>query len=262
MSPLNPRALAAVLGAILTLGVVPVAVELAVGEDFLVENKVFFGSGKKAASRSTTIFHNGLVYDYLDRPAEVIVFDKAAGRFTLLDTVRRVRAELAAGDVADLTRRLQQSAEAHPDPFIKFLADPKFREQFDETAQELTLSSQWLTYRVVLAKPGSPAIAAQYREFADWYARLNTMLNPGSKPPMARLLVNAALAKRGAIAGEVYRTTASKTGSPPKRTTIRSQHRLIRRVAAAELERITQTRRFMEAFKPVSFEQYRRTADR
>jgi len=153
---------------------------------------------------------------------------------------------------------LQRRAEAHPDPFIKFLAAPRFDEHFDKASGELTLSCPWMTYRLVLVDAESRAISQQYREFSDWYARLNTLLNPGSKPPFARLAVNGALARREATAREVRLTLTPQKGLPPKRTTIRSSHRLVRRLAKADLDRVAQTRQFMEIFKPVSFKEYRR----
>ena len=260
------RAFTAIICCTLALGVVPADALPAAGEDlredFRVDNKIFIGSSKKPYSRSTTIFHQGMVYDYLDDPAEIVVLDKEAGRFVLLDTVRKVRAELALDDVLQFTRRLQQSAENHADPLVNFMAAPTFHERFDKDAGELTLSSPWMTYRLLLARPKSPAIVGQYREFADCYARLNPVLHSGARPPFARLLVNEALQRYEAIARQVHLTLSPKKTSPPEGTTIRSEHELIRQVAQPDLDRVTQTRQFMDIFKPVSLQQYRKARDR
>jgi hypothetical protein len=261
MSASKLKGWGAVLCGVLALGVVAARAEAATSEDFRVENKVFFGSGKRADNRSTTIFRDGTVYDYLEEPAEVVVFDKRGGRFVLLDMARRVRAELTTEEVLAFTERLQHRAEAQQDPLMRFLAAPQLDEQFDAASGELTLSSPWVTYRLLLVDTQSQAISQQYREFSDWYARLNTLLSPGSKPPFARLAVNEALAKRQAVAREVHLTLTTKRGFPPTRTTIRSSHRLVRRLAEADLDRVAQTRQFMRIFQPVEFEQYRRTAD-
>ena len=255
------KTLVAVLGPTFLLGAMLVDGRPAAGGNFRVENQVFFGSGKKADSTTTTIFHEGVVYDYLQNPPEVIVLDTAGSRFVLLDVAHRTRAELRTDDVAAFTRRLQQAAGTHSDPFIKFQASPKFAEKFDESSRELTLSSPWMTYRLMLLNVENPGIVAQYRDFADWYARLNTMLNPGSRPPTARLLVNAALQQRNAIAREVHLTLIPKKTFPPTRVTVRSQHQLIREIAEADLDRVAQTRQFMDIFKPVSFEQYRSSSE-
>ena len=84
------------------------------------------------------------------------------------------------------------------DPLVKLLAEPKFQERSDEAADELTLNSPWVSYRLTLAHEASPSVVEQYHEFCDWYARLNALLTPGSLPPFGRLVVDAALAKRQA----------------------------------------------------------------
>jgi len=228
----------------------------ACGKDFRVENKVFSGNRKEPVSRSTTLFLNGVVYDYLDDPDEVIVFDKAEGRFVLLGMDRKVRSELTTQEVQALTNRLRQIASNQPDPFVRFLADPNFSQQYDSASGELVLASSWMTYRVVLAVAESPTVAQQYREFSDWYARLSSLLNPGSKPPAARLAVNEALARRNAIAREVYLTLSPKKGFPTTRIEIRSEHQLTPEVGAEDTVRVGQTRQFMDIFLPVSFEKY------
>ncbi len=228
----------------------------AAADDFRMENQVFAGDGKEPASRSTTIFCDGVVYDYLGN--EVIVFDKAAAHFTLLDTVRRVRTGVTCRQVTSFTERLQQSAAAADDPFLLFLAAPEFDERFDKASRELTLSSSWMTYRLLLVEAGSRAVTEQYREFSDWYAKLNTVLHPGSKPPFARLLVNAAMAKYGTVAKEVFLTLTPNKKSPPQRIEVRSRHQFVRRLAQSDRDRVTRTREFMTDFKTVGFGEYRK----
>ncbi len=256
------RAFATMLCCMLALGVVLADAIRAAGDDFRVDNKIFVGSSTTPYSQTTTIFLQGMVYDYLDGPAEIVVLDKAAGRFVLLDTVRKVRAELAIDDVIQFTQRLQRSAGNHSDPFVNFMAAPTFRERFDKDADELTLSSSWMTYRILLARPKSPAIVGQYREFADCYARLSPVLHAGAKPPFARLLVNEALQRYGAIARQAHLTLSPKKASPTKQPAIRSEHELILPMAKADLDRVAQTRQFMEIFKPLSFQQYRKSRGR
>ena len=226
-------------------------------EDFRVDNVIYLGDQKGPWSESTTIFHGGVVYDHRRDPAETVVLDSAAGRFVLLNLTHRTRSELSTGFVVAFTDRLQQLAAKSPDPLTKFFAKPNLTERFDETAGELTLSSQWRTYRLLLSAEASPPVVEQYHESCDWYARLNTMLNPGSPPPFVRLVVNAALAKRHAIASQVVLTDTS--GKAPKQpTTIRSLHRVVRPLDPADLKLVAETRQFVESFTPVSFDQYRK----
>ncbi len=109
---------------------------------------------------------------------------------------------------------------------------------------------------MVLSPGQSPTAAGQYREFSDWSARLNLLLTPGAPPPFARLAVNTAIAKRKSIAAQVTLTIASpKSG---KRQTIRSTHRIVRPLTAADLAQVTRIRKSMTEFKAVDFEKYRR----
>lgn len=228
--------------------------------DFRVENAVFLGEEKEPVCRSATIFHAGAVYDCMKSPAETIVFEPSSGRFVLLNLKDRTRAELTAAAVAKFTEGLQEVAARSPDPLVRFLAAPRFRESADPATGELTLDSPSVVYRLTLAAEREPGVAEQYREFADWYARLNALLSPGSPPPFGRLAVNAALAQRGAIASNVTLTLTCEgkwAGRYPALS--RSEHRLVRPLTAADLDRVRETRKQMAAFKPISFADYRKT---
>ena len=72
-------------------------------------------------------------------------------------------------------------------------------------------------------------------------------------------MVNAALAQRRATASEVVLTLSSLKPSSRQRNTIRSEHRLVRPLDAADLDRVAETRRLMDGFKLVGFEQYRKS---
>ena len=88
----------------------------------------------------------------------------------------------------------------------------------------MTLSSPLVSYRLVLSTGESEAAAGQYREFSDWYARLNMLLTPGCAPPFGRLAVNAAVAKRKAIASQVILAIASgKAGGRRRRSAARTR---------------------------------------
>jgi hypothetical protein len=234
----------------------------AAGEDFRIDNRVFSGSQKRADYRGTTIFSAGVVYDYRDDPAEVIVLDKAAGRFILLDAARQSCTELKMDEVAAFSARMKQWAAGHSDPLIRFFGEPKFQEQFGAGMNQLTLSSPWMTYQARLTAVDSASMAQQYRDFSDWYAQINWLLNPGSRPPFARLMLNEAIARQHGIAREVTLTITSGKDPAAKRTTIRSEHDLVPQLTKADLARVAQTRGQVQSFKPIGFEQYRKVAAR
>jgi hypothetical protein len=227
-------------------------------EDFRVNNQVFPNNQKEPAGQSITIFHEGIVYDSMKSPAEIVIFDKPAGKFILMNPANQTRAELATADITAFVNQLQALAAKHPDPVVKFLADPKFQERFDESMGELTLTSPMVSYRLVLSTGDSPAAADQYREFSDWYARLNTLLTPGSRPPFGRLAVNDAVAKHKAIASQVILAVASsKAGGRP--TTIRTTHQVVRQLTQADVDYVTKIRKSINDYKLISFDKYRKS---
>lgn len=230
--------------------------QTAAGQQFRVENRVFVEDQEGPQVESTTLFAEGKVYDFLKAPAEVTIFDEARGRFVLLDLNRRVRADLSTEQVASLCQRLRDSARTQSDPFLRFLADPSFDERFDDQTGELTLSSPWATYRLNTAPAESETVSRRYREFCDWYCQLNTMLNPGSRLPFARIMVNAALASRRLLPCEVTVTLRPKRALWAKRITVRSEHQVLVRLTAADRDRIAQVDQFMAIFTPIGFEQY------
>jgi hypothetical protein len=229
------------------------------GLEFRVENRVFSGNDKEPQIQSITIFCGKVVYDFLEEPAEITVFDEAHGRFVLLDPVRRVKTELTTGQLESLTLRLKEWARRQPDDFLQFLAAPKFEEAFDRDAAELTFDSPWMSYRLRTVPAEDAEMARQYREFCDWYCRLNTRLNPGSRPPFARMIVNEALERYGRFPQQVDLTIRPrKDGLLAKKITVRSEHQLVRQLLESDRGRVAQTDQFMAIFKPLSFDEYQR----
>jgi hypothetical protein len=230
----------------------------AVSSDFRIENQVFVAGEKEPRIRSTTIFREGVVYDYLDQPAEVTIFDQQHGRFVLLDMTRRIKTELSTERVLEFTERLKQWSEEQSDPFVRFLADPQFETELDASSGQWSFASPWMEYRLTTIDVDREAVSRQYREFSDWYCRLNTMLNPGARPPFARMAVNSALAERGQFARKVDLTIRPSEGLLSKRLNVRSEHRLIGQLVESDRKRVAQTDQFMAMFTSVDFGEYQR----
>lgn len=226
--------------------------------DFRVENRVFLDDEEEPRAQSTTLFYHGVVYDYLEDPAEVTVFDPSRGRFILLDLKRRVRTEVPAERVEKLVERVGQWAGEHSDPFLRFLAKPELDTDFDPDSGVLTLASKWLTYRAETEAAPSEAASRQYREFCDAYSKLNTLLNPGGRPPFARLELDAALARHGRFPREIHLQMRPKQGFMAKRIEISSRHQLIGRLVESDRDRIAQTDQYLAIFQPVPFGEYQR----
>ena len=67
-------------------------------EEFRIETRVYVGDEKEPVSETTTLFLDGVVYDFLAEPAQIAVFRKPGGgkpgRFILLDPEHGVRTEI------------------------------------------------------------------------------------------------------------------------------------------------------------------------
>jgi hypothetical protein len=255
MLPRNLRIPTVLAGVLAAAAIVLGGLRPALAEDFRVDNQVFSDKATAPESQGITIFQGGVVYDFLDNPPEVVVFDPAARRFVLLDAGRRLTAEVSIEKVTTFNDWQKAWATNQPNRVLQFFGQPRFEESFSKAAGELTLSSPWAIYKIKLAAAGK-GVAEQYREFCDWYARLNAVLSPRSRPPFARLAVNEAVIRHGAIPRQIELTLVAKNGAVSHQTVIRSQHKLVEPLAKADLERIAAVQRDIKAFKPISFGQY------
>lgn len=253
-APCSFRCLAIVLGLATT----------ALADDFRIQTDVYVGKSKIPVSRNTTLFQAGYVYDYLTNPQQVgtgervAVFDQPHGRFILLDPVRKLKAEVKTDEVLLFASKLQGAVAAKSsNAFSKFAADPEFEVEFSQDGQ-LTLSSPHMTYELNTMPANTPEAATQYREFSDWYGRFNTMSNPGSTPPFARMAVNAELARRGLVATEVHLAIPAQSGV--KAASLRSEHHVSWRLLPRDIEKIEATANQLTAFKQVDFDEFERTS--
>ena len=133
--------------------------------------------------------------------------------------------------------------------------NPRFEQTFEEESGWLTLRSDELTYRVRGVQPKSAELVHRYRQFADWYARLNG-IKPGNLPPFARLEVNRALAAKGLIPAEVERTRVHSGGLRTQKRVARSRHLHNWLLSSKDRDRIHQAGQFMARFTPVSVQEY------
>jgi hypothetical protein len=191
------------------------------------------------------LFMGGRVYDYLSGPERVAVFDPSHGRFILLDPKRKLKTEVSADEVREFVESLHELAARSSNPVTKFAADPEFTVDFSEEG-ELSLASAYINYKLQTVAAPTPTAAKQYHEFSDWYARFNTMANPGATPPFPRLAVNAELVKRGLIPTEVQLNIRS--------VAMRAEHHATWRLLERDHSRITETANQMATFEEVKFE--------
>jgi hypothetical protein len=196
------------------------------------------------------------VYDFLAKPEQTAVFRKGAGdkpgRFILLDTEHGIQTEISTDELAGLITKLRAWAGKNENAFLKFSADPKFEESFEAENSKLVLASHMETYTVTTTRSEHSEAIAEYREFLDWYTRLNALLSAVPLPPEPRLRLNAALARRNVIPLKVELT---RTGEEP----MRAEHDFTWRLSREDHDRIDDVNNSRTAFRMVSNEEYRKT---
>jgi hypothetical protein len=195
------------------------------------------------------------VYDFLNDPEQIAVFRKPgggkAGRFILLDPERRVRTELSTDQLAGAMNKLRNWAARQRDPFLKFAANPQFEETFDRDTGQLLLASHQESYTIKTAPADAPDALAEYREFLDWYTRLNTLLAAGP-PPEPRLQVNAALARYQIVPVSVELKRAGE------KEPLRAEHEFTWLLSKRDLARIDDACASLAAYRPVGNEEFLR----
>ncbi len=235
---------------------------MAAAADFRVDNRIYMENDKEPCVETTTLFHDGVVYDYLKAPQEITVFDRNNERFMLLDVARRVKTEVKCNQVLALSEHLKTWAARQTDPLLVFLSAPRFDQQYHADSGTFVFASPLVTYEINTASAPTEAVSNQYREFSDWNVQLNALLNPGSTPPFARMVVSNALQTRHLLPEEVKLTMRLGSGFPPKRITIRSQHSFTDQLDQSDQDRIVQTGQYLEIFRAIPFEEYQKKVKR
>jgi hypothetical protein len=222
---------------------------VSLAEGFRIETKIFVGDEKEPASETTTLFLDGVVYDFLSQPEQIAVFRKPsgdkAGQFVLLDPRGRIQTKLSTNQLWSAMEKLRSWAARQSDPFLQFAANPNFKESFEPDSGQLVLAHHLENYTVTTTPAERPQALTEYREFLDWYTRLNTLLSAGSFPPEPRLRLNDALARREVVPLNVELTRAGE------KEPLRAEHKFIWRLSRADADRIEDVRASLASYRDV-----------
>ncbi len=223
-------------------------------QELRIETKVFGAEeDEEPLSHTVTLFDKNTVYDFVEEPEQIAIFRApspgSGGQFILLDVGSARRTEVSTDRIAGLMEKLSKWAAEQKDPLLKFSAAPKFKETFDRETGVLTLSSDLWEYNVATIPAGSAPILARYREFTDWYTRLNTMMN-SSPPPGPRLELNRSLEKYGVMPVEIRRTLKSN------KSMLRATHLFSWRLSREDRVRLDEARKYLASFKKVDNEEF------
>ena len=222
-------------------------------ESFAVDTRVFFAQSKEPSTSTTTVFRDRRVYDEMIGAGRTAVFDFENQRVSLLSESigcqTSISFEVVLECQAELLDRARQRAGLGA-----FLAQPQFIREFDAGSSTITLRSPWLTY----AAHGKQTVSDQaerFLEFADWSARLGSLLNPLAPPARARLELNTALKKQN---WQVDRIT--RTGGPRARQlgSVHSEHVYRNRLSESDRDLIERLEKGLKTFRQISFSEYRK----
>jgi hypothetical protein len=230
--------------------------DAAQGEDFRIETKIYVGEfddEAKPVSKTTTLFLDGTVYDFLDQPSQVAIFRKPGGskpgRFILLDNEFRVRTELTTSQLQGAMTKLRDWAGQQTDPILQFAANPNFKETFTEDGGQLILASHQENYTVSTTPARNSEALVEYREFLDWYTQLNALLGAGP-PPEPRLRLNEALARHQVLPLTVELKRAGDKES------VRAEHKFTWRLSHEDSAKIDHVRESLASFREVPNRQF------
>ena len=216
-------------------------------EGFRIETKIFQGKEEEPISKATTLFRDGVVYDFLEQPEQVAVFRKATGdkpaRFVLINNQEQVQTEISTEKLAATMGKPRSWAAEQRDPFLQFSASPRFNETFDREKGKLVLASQLVTYTVEANPVGHQDSLPAYHEFLNWYAQLNTLLT-GGNPPDPRLKLNASMARHKVFPSKVE---LKRGGEDPAR----AEHDFTWRLSQSDVGRIEDVHNAMTSYRMV-----------
>ena len=219
---------------------------------------------------SLTLCHNGRVYDSVDSADEVVVFDPVERRFTILNNThsvttrltfdeirhlmdgRRERAETIIKELTDTGKVIDQKMAKS----IKFQLDPVFSQTFDPMRGTLVLQSPSFTYRVETRKWDDPQQVERYLVYADWTAKLNAILHPGSLFPEPRLALNDELRKLK----DRIPVSVELDFRPNEDFRLRADHSLTQKLSDDDHARIARWEKAIGGtqFRVVSFQSYQK----
>jgi len=249
-----------ILASLFVIFALSVLTSSAIAQDMRIETQIFVDNQSEPTSRTITLFDSDTVYNIFEEPRQITVFRPPtashAGSFIILDVEAKQRTEVSTERIAGLMKKLNRWASEQEDELLKFSAEPNFEKSFDEESGLLTLDSPVWNYTAATVPAEDAKALARYRDFSDWYIRLNTMLH-GTPPPGARLKLNAALAEHGVVPVEIRRAVKSETNS------LRATHMFTWRLSREDRERIDEAQGYLASFNKVDNEEFlARKADR
>lgn len=162
-----------------------------------------------ALSNSFSLFHNGLVYDYVEAAKEVVVFDPIARRFVVMSLDRNVYTTVPFAQVNELLserepqtrkyidelKQLKSPQQQAASQLLSFQLNPRFEATSWPQTGGLVMKSPSWKYEVSTREWEDAKQVTRYLDYVDWTAKLNFLLHPRSSFPEPRIALNEELRK-------------------------------------------------------------------
>lgn len=226
--------------------------------NFAVETQVFVAESQKPSSSNTTVFNDGVIYDYPRGENFITVLDTTTREIVLLDPELQVKARITLDQLKLYESWLADIARRQDDPLLRFCVEPDFKIQQND--DQMSFQSPLITYTATRMIAQEKEAVEEYRQFTDWYARLNSLLNPRALPPAARLTVNEHLARGRVVPGRIDLYLAPHARFGGNSLKLRSVHQW-RDVTPKEMDRINATQLQIKNFRAVPLDEFRRQAN-
>ncbi len=258
----NRRAARLVLSilSITGLGLVPLpTLRCANGQEFRIESQVYTSESNLPVSQNTTLFSQGLVYDFQlsndaqPKPLEIVIFDTRSRTIVLLDTQRKIRIEIPDLQLLKIVDGVRR--ETAQDQRSSFLVDDSFDEDIDWSTNWVTLSSPQIEYRYRGSQPKDVSIISQYNNFLDHFTMLIAS-DPTKIPPFARMKLNQSIKRLGWIPTEVQ-ISVKQNSLFRQAFSAKSTHVVINQLSDNDRSRIAMAKQNWIQFEPVQLEEYR-----
>ncbi|MCY2973456.1 MAG: hypothetical protein NTW52_02185 [Planctomycetota bacterium] len=220
--------------------------QLKTANAFRVDADIYSDVKKQPIKHTLTLFSESVYYDFEDGDSgRVTVIDVGRNRIVLLDRERKVKSFVSTEEI-QLTianARVQADAKLSAATLKDFQNLPS-----GETVA--VVSNDSIEYRSTLASPTTPDMSAQYAEFANWSARLNSIYAP--MPPYLRLDLNELIASRKMMPKEITRITRKGL----RQNQLISRLRVIDRLSEDDRSKIARVGAMMAEFREVSVGEY------
>lgn len=227
---------------------------------FRIDNVVQMEQDDKLTKIETsTIFSDGLVFDFIGDYGEIIIYRQDTRTFTLLDPIHRIQTELTMDDVEEFLERIKKILKEKDDKFCRFIVSPQFDKSKNQDGGELLFQSKFIDYEIKTRPFEQKTIAQEFFLFSNAYSKLNIYLNPGTTTPFARLTINDEL-ERMNLFPESFRTNVYPKGKWlfSKSIKIESRHNIVRRLAEKDHGRIMRALHFAQQFPKMPFGDYQK----